>query len=63
MHDGPAGGHFASNTTVHKVTRVGFHWATLFKDAQAYVCKFLVCHRCIDKTRRSAAMLQTIAVE
>ena len=39
LHDGPAGGNFSGDTTIHKILRVGYYWPTLFKDAHAYVRK------------------------
>jgi len=41
LNDRPTRGNFAGNTTMHKVTRVGFYWPTLFKDAHAYARKCL----------------------
>jgi hypothetical protein len=32
IHDGPADGHFAGNTTAHKILRVDYYWPTLFRD-------------------------------
>ena len=34
--DGPAGGHYADDTTAHKIMRAGFYWPTPFKDAHTY---------------------------
>jgi hypothetical protein len=31
LHDGPTGGHFAGETTSHKILREGYYWPTLFK--------------------------------
>jgi hypothetical protein len=36
LHDGPARGNFAGETTTHKILRVGYYWPTMFKDAHAY---------------------------
>jgi hypothetical protein len=36
LHDGPTRGHFARNTTAHKILRANYYWPTLFKDAHAY---------------------------
>jgi hypothetical protein len=36
LHDGPAGEHFAGNTTAHKILRDGYYWPTLFRDAHTY---------------------------
>jgi hypothetical protein len=41
LHDGPASGNFARNTTVHKILRDVYYWPTLFKEAHTYIinCK------------------------
>ena len=39
LHDGPVGGHFSRETTAHNVSRAGYYWPTLFKDAHAYAQK------------------------
>lgn len=31
LHDGPAGGHFASETTAHKILRVRYYWPRVLK--------------------------------
>lgn len=43
LHDGPMGGHYARDTTMHKVMRVGYYWPTLFKYAHTYAHKFPTC--------------------
>jgi len=43
LHDGPVGGHYAGDTTAHKILKVGYYWPTLFKDAHSYVRKCQVC--------------------
>lgn len=62
LHDGTTGGHFAESTIAHKVMRAGFYWPTLFKDAHACARKCLVCRRCTDRVRRSAAPLHPVVV-
>lgn len=63
MQDGIVGGHFIGNTIAHRVMRAIFYWPTLFKDANSYAHKFLVCQRCAKKTWRSAAPLHPVAVD
>eukprot|EP00253_Pinus_taeda_P029494 PITA_29494 len=36
LHDRPAGGHFAADTTAHKVIHAGYYWPNLFRDAHEY---------------------------
>jgi hypothetical protein len=43
LHDGPMGGHFAGETMTHKILRVGYYWATMFKDAYEYARKCKSC--------------------
>ncbi|MCY6524929.1 integrase zinc binding domain-containing protein, partial [Actinobacillus pleuropneumoniae] len=37
LHDGPIGGHFGGDTTMHKILHAGYYWPTLFKDTHKYV--------------------------
>jgi hypothetical protein len=37
LHDGPTGGHFAGETTAHKILREGYYWPTLFRDAHMHM--------------------------
>ena len=46
LHDGPVGGHFSGDTTIHKILRVGYYWPMLFKYAHAHVRKCDICQRC-----------------
>ena len=43
LHDGLAGGHYARDTTTHKILCMGYYWPTLFKDAHSYIRKCQVC--------------------
>jgi hypothetical protein len=49
LHDGLAGGHFARNTTTHKILRVRYYWPTLFRDAHTYARN---CKTCQISARR-----------
>jgi hypothetical protein len=57
LHDGPAGGHFARNTIVHKVLRANYYWPTFFKDAHAYTRNCKVCQISVGKETRAAIPL------
>jgi len=39
LQDGPIGGHYAGDTTTHKVMQASYYYPTLFKDVHAYVHK------------------------
>ena len=39
FHSGFCGGHFAANTTTHKILRAGYYWPTIF----AYVHRHVKC--------------------
>jgi len=43
LHDGPVGGHFAGNTTSHKILRVGYYWPTLFRNTHIYTRNYKSC--------------------
>jgi hypothetical protein len=43
LHDSRTGGHFAGETTTHKILRVGYYWCTMFRDAHAYARKCKYC--------------------
>jgi hypothetical protein len=62
LHDGPAGGHFAGNTTAHKILRAGYYWPTLFKDAHTYARNCKTCQISMGRDKRVAVPLQLIAV-
>lgn len=63
LHDILAGGHYAGDTTNHKVMWVGLNWPTLFKDSHACVQKRLIFQKNAGRQARSSALLQPIAVE
>jgi len=52
LHDGPAGGHFAGNTTTHKILRDNYYWPTLFKDAHTHIRNCKTCQISARKEKR-----------
>jgi len=63
LHDGPPGGHYAGDTTAHKIMQVGLYWPTLFKGAHVYPQKCPIYQIHAGRQARSTATLQPIAVE
>ena len=63
LHDGPAGGHFRGNTTVHKILHAGYYWPTLFKDAHEYARKCKVCQTRIGIERKASFPLQPVNIQ
>ena len=63
LHDGPTGGHYAGDTTAHKIMRAGFYWPTLFRDAHAYVRRCDQCQIFAKRESRPATPLQAVVVE
>lgn len=63
LHNGLAGGHFAGNTTTHKVMRAWFYWPTLLRYAHSYAYKCPICQRWNNINKKSATPRQPIAVE
>jgi hypothetical protein len=62
LHDGCVGGHFAGNTTAHKILRVGCYWPTLFKDAHTYARNYKTCQVSAGREKRAAVPLQPVTV-
>ena len=62
LHDGPIGGHFAGNTTAHKVLRADYYWPTLFKDAHAYTRNCKTCQISVGKERMAAIPLHPVTI-
>jgi hypothetical protein len=62
LHDGPVGGHFAGNTTAHKILRAGYYWPTLFKDAHTHARNCKTCQISAGKEKRAAIPLQPVTV-
>jgi hypothetical protein len=57
LHDGPVGGHFAGNTTTHKILRADYYWPTLFKDTHTYARNCNTCQISVGKDKRAADLL------
>jgi hypothetical protein len=62
IHDGPAGGLFAGNTTAHKIMRVGYYWPTMFKDAHTYARNCKTCQISTGREKREVVPLQSVVV-
>jgi hypothetical protein len=62
LHDGPVRGHFAGNTTAHKILRAGYYWPTLFKDAHTHARNCKTCQLSVRKEKRVAIPLQPVTV-
>jgi hypothetical protein len=62
LHDGPAGGNFAGNTTAHKILRVGYYWPTLFRDAHTYARNCKTCQMSVGREKRAVFPLQPVVV-
>ena len=53
LHDGPASGHFAGNTTAHKILRAGYYWPTLLKDAHTNARNCKTCQVIARREKRA----------
>jgi len=53
LHYGPVGGHFAGNTTAHKILRASYYWPTLFKDAHTHARNCKTCQISTGKEKRA----------
>jgi hypothetical protein len=62
LHDGPTRGHFAGNTTTHKILRANYYWPTLFKDAHTHTRNCKTCQLSVGKEKRAAIPLQPVTV-
>jgi hypothetical protein len=62
IHDGPAGGHFAGNTTAHKILGADYYWPTLFKDALTHARNCKTCQMSTGREKREAVPLQPMVV-
>ena len=63
LHDRPDGGHFAGDTTAHKIMRVEYYWPTLLRDVHAYVRKCTQCQKFANREARPTAPLLSVALE
>ena len=62
LHDGPVGGHFAENTTPHKMLRASYYWPTLFKDAHTYAKNYKTSQISARREKRAVVPLQPVTV-
>jgi hypothetical protein len=62
IHDGPAGGHFAGNTTTHKILRASYYWPTMFKDAHTYARNYKTCQMSTGREKRAFFPLQPMVI-
>ena len=62
LHDGPAGGNFAGNTIVHKISRVGYYWPTLFKYSHTYTINCKTCQISIGREKRETFPIQPVTI-
>jgi hypothetical protein len=62
IHDGLAGGHFAGNTTTHKILRVDYYWPTLFRDAHTYARNYKTCQMSTGRENGAAVPLQPVGL-
>jgi len=62
LHDGPAHGNFAGDTTAHKILRDGYYWPTLFNDAHTYSRNYKNCQISAGREKRATVPLQLVTV-
>jgi hypothetical protein len=62
LHDGPVGGHFAGNTTAHKILRVGYSWPTLFTDSHTYTRNCKTCQISTGREKRATVLVQPMSI-
>ena len=60
LHEGLAGGHFGAEVTTNKILRVGYYWATLFKDSYVHIRKCEECQKSVGREKRLVFPLQPI---
>ena len=53
LHEGPAGGHFASLTTIERIRAAGYWWPTMNKDVRNFVRSCDPCQRTGNPTFRN----------
>jgi hypothetical protein len=62
IHHGPASGHFAGNTTTHKILRSNYYWPTLFRDAHTYARNCKTCEMSTKREKREVVPLQLVNI-
>ena len=60
VHEGICGQHLGARALAHKVTRLGFYWPEMIKDAKDYVKKCDRCQRFVPVVRQPPEMLTSI---
>ena len=63
VHEGICGNYSGAQSLVHKLTRVGYYWPTMLKDAQAYVKACDKCQRFNNFIRQLSEELTTIMAQ
>ena len=63
LHDGPAGRHYAGDTTAHKILCARYSWPTLFKDVHSYVRKCRVCQIAAGRQKKPSLPLQPVNID
>lgn len=63
LHDGLVSGHFGWEVTTHKVLRVGYYLATLFKDAHAYARKCQIFQANVGTERILSFPLPVVTIQ
>ena len=56
----PAGGHYASKITGHKVFECGFYWPTIFKDAHEFYLRCRACQASLNMGKKDHMPLTPI---
>jgi hypothetical protein len=62
IHYVPTSGHFAGNTTAHKILRDGYYWPTLFKDTHTFSRNCKTCQTSAGREKRAVVPLQPMTV-
>ena len=62
FHLGFCGGHFAANTTAHKILRASYYWPTIFADVHKHVKCCQECQLFTGKQKLAALPLTPIVV-
>nr|XP_017227761.1 PREDICTED: uncharacterized protein LOC108203368 [Daucus carota subsp. sativus] len=60
VHEGVCGQHLGGRALAHKITRLGFYWPDMLKQAQEYVKRCDRCQRFAPIVRQPPEMLTTI---
>ena len=63
LHSGFCGGHYAADTTAHKILRAGYYWPSLFADVHKLFRSCQQCQLFTGKPRLKALPLQPVVVQ